>query len=287
MARKIEAPLKERLAGLLAHPYSHLNYGETKAGKTRMSIQAVRELGGLAIDTEGRWSALGLPAAPLDLVAAEARSKTPDWLNLRAMLSGAVVYLHTDDYELAFRLALLLSAARKALGEPLVPLIVFDGWTEFQSKAITAIGRQTQGTKLGTDDARLLSRQGWGLLYRDQIMLQDALAPTETGSLLYATANIAEKNDPLDPAVAYLAPDLSGQFGAKIKKHYDVITYMRKVKPEQAGGHIIRRLYFQAVGNFIAGHIWEHLDVLPDSLDNPDLCGIMEQLASAAVWNQR
>lgn len=274
------APTHNWLAELLTHPYRHLNYGETKVGKTHMAVRAIKELGGLAIDTEGRWSALDVPTVELSEVTKIAKATNRDWVRLRTLLAGRVIYMPADDYGLALRIARLLGEARQALTAPLVPLIVFDGWTEFQSKAITNLGAELQGTSGGSDDPRVLSQRGWGVLYREQLALQVALDPTETGSLLYATANVAEKDDPIDRAISYLAPDLSGQFGAKIKKHYDLITYMRKVRPEKKDDAVVRRIYFQAVGNFIAGHIWEHLDVLPNSLDNPDLCDILEKLAA-------
>ena len=205
-----------------------LSYGIGGSGKSYLAARAVKELGGIVLDTDDGWGQFGLPYA-----------EEADMAN--GTLAGKVVFIPGDDPSRARKVINALIAANRS-GKPLTKLIVFDGLSEYQTKKSLAISKGA------------MERQDWGELLSDELRLIQLLMPRETGAHLFATARMRELPDPGNRDRTLLRPSLQGRFGQEIESWFDIVTpHFHEVTEDAATGATTGssfRAYFQKAGYF-------------------------------------
>lgn len=199
------------------------------SGKTYFAIRAVKELGGVVIDTDDGWAQSGLPYAE----QADVESGT---------LAGKVVYIPVDSTGRARQVIKAIIEANRA-GKPITNLIVFDGFSEYQTKKSLALSGGAQ-----------MEQRDWGKLLADELGLIQLLMPRETGANLYATARMRELKDPTKPERTLLRPSIQGRFGQEIESWFDIVSPMfHETKENPATGAVTGsayRVYFRKAGDF-------------------------------------
>jgi len=207
-----------------------LAYGIGGAGKTYFAVRAVKELGGVVFDVDGMWGSTGLPYATEDDMAS-------------GTLAGKIIFIPFDRPKRARESIKALVAANRA-GKPMTKLIVFDGFSEYETKKSHEIAK-----------GESLERQHWGELLVDEQGLKQMLAPEETGAHLYATARMREMSDPLVKGKTLLRPSLAGRFGQDIESGFDIVSAMfHEADEDPATGGVVgssHRAYFRRAGYFI------------------------------------
>lgn len=257
-----------------------LHFGRGAVGKSYAAAGAVTTRGGMVFDTDGNWRILaedfGLSFATTEDIKA---------LNLK----GKIVYVPQNNPEATvFPLLRSMAVQYKKTGEPVVPLIVFDGYSEFGTRQSARIAREKQEdwdasrTKEGTrPDGKVLDMRGWGLLRSDFIHLTSLLQPEETGAHLYATARVREKPDPFKEGGVLFRPFVDGSFGDEIESYFEITfpTFRRA-----DGDTNVRRTFFapehKSFGSarFAVENRIEHRATLPEYTDEFSLEWLIQQL---------
>jgi hypothetical protein len=257
--------------------FSWLNYGLGGAGKTRMVVETVRSIGGIALDVEGKWTSTVIPYA--DIHALEAAARAEDYEEFMAQACGKAVFIPPDHTEYALSIVRFLAKGYKATGKPLTPLLVFDGWSEYQDNTSLLIARSRHAESEKVDDM-VLDQKGWGKLLVDNRWLMAWMKPSNTGANLYCTAKMREAEDPEGHLL--FRPTVRGGFGQDIETYFDLVTPMKqRTIRDEKNPHVERRVYFKPLINATVRDEWEHLNWAPPYMDDPDYLRVSGLLEAA------
>jgi len=208
-----------------------LMYAAPFTGKSHFAARAVRELGGIVLDTDDNWHELGVPYATDEELAKGDVS----------LLKGKVVYVPVEKIDRAIKICNLLRDEH-IKGNTVTPLLVWDGHTEYQRKqGLLFAEKRASESKTGNVSDMSLDQKGWDYLLRSHVKLNAQMNPSVTGANLYATARMREAYNPIDSAMNEYRPKLDGSMKDDIEAYYSIVTPMFKFSK---GKRITRRVYF-------------------------------------------
>lgn len=245
-------------------------------GKSYSAGEAVKEMNGVVIDTDNGWGHL---SEKYDIPYVT----ESDWE--KRDLAGKIVYIPADRPQKALEAVQMLNSAKKA-GKPMTELLVFDGYSEYETKQIFMNIKKRRGESDGGNlSDKALDQKGWGYLRTDMVHLTAMMQPLETGAHLYATIRVVEKPDPFDPSEVMFRPAASGRFGDEIESYFDLVfpTFKRRVREDGETKHV-RRTYFRpdnnpmSAINFALNDRFEDANIMPDFTDEFSLLWLLDIL---------
>ena len=238
--------------------YAWLFYGAEGAGKTFMVSSVItnpitEELirpNSLLLDTEGRFSHLGLPKSHvLSLLPAYNRPKE----GIKKL--GNFIIEHQK--------------RRASTGENPLDVIAFDSITEYQNVLRTGLMKEAADAPDSKEDEDVSSQRTWGKVGDTLSRQMKYLHPDQTGAHFLATAYFTDNSESPKANNNRIVPALQGYMKDRLAKYFDFVVYVERTRQDakEKTSPIVHRYHFHETARFVTKDVLEHKKFLPNHLD--------------------